>query len=189
MTIDDITVGFEVLRAAGVRLQGFKSDDDVIKTMKTWVLVLPDVTPEEFVQACVMYLRQPKSCFWPTPGQLLALIPRYQVDDADGRWGELLFLVRKHGHYNGPKRPGCGDPDEPTHWTIDEETWRGVQACGGWRELCMTTSATMASQRAAFRSAYVSAGERKRRQIEQHAASALLAESPRGLPLLEASSD
>ena len=177
MTVNDIAVVFETLRAGGLKPL-FRTDEDILAAMRVWALVLSDITPEELMRAAIYYLRLPPSeskGFWPTPGKLLVLVPGREIDnDGDGAWGDLLYLVRKHGHYDGPRRPG-GDGDG---WTVDEQTWRGIQACGGWRELCMTTSSTMAAQRAAFRTAYISAGVRRVRQIEQRAACALLEERP-----------
>lgn len=176
MTVDDIAVVFSTLRAGGLRPL-FKHDDDILEAMRVWAQILADCSREELMTAAVNYLRQPASFYWPVPGQLLALVPRYQVDvDSDGRWGEVLGLVRRHGHYSPPRRPGT--EVEGDEWTVDEATWRGIQACGGWRELCMVTRDTMAAQRAAFRSAYESAGERSRKQIQQRAASALLTAAP-----------
>ena len=171
MTVDEVAAAFMILRAGGIRSM-FKHDDEILEAMRVWVVVLDDVGGEELVTAARSYLRQPASFYWPTPGQLLALVPRHQAEliDSNGRWGEVLALVRKHGSYTPPRKPGSDVGSG--EWTVDEGTWRGIQACGGWRELCMVTRDTMAAQRAAFRSAYEVAGERNRMQIEQRAASA-----------------
>jgi hypothetical protein len=179
MTVDEIGVVFGILRGGGSKMP-YKNDDQLLEAMRVWAQLLAGVDPGSLAEAAVQYMLTGKSHFWPSTGELYALLPTApEAIDADGRWGEVMELVSRYGHYTPPKSPGATtDPDNPDDWTVDEPTWRGISACGGWRTLCATPRDSMAPQRAAFRSAYSSALGRERRQLRQHAARALLTETP-----------
>jgi len=180
MTVDDIGIVFGILRGGGAKMP-YKTDDELLEAMRVWAQLLGGVDPRSLAEAAVQYMLTEKSHFWPSTGELYALLPTApDAIDADGRWGEIMQKVQRYGSYSPPKRPGTAlEPDNPEDWTVDEPTWRGISACGGWRTLCSTPHNSMAPQRAAFRSAYTSALGRERRQLRQHAACALLTETPR----------
>lgn len=180
MTVDDIGVVFRIMSNGGSKMP-YKNDDQLLEAMRVWAQLLAGVDPQSLGEAAVQYMLTEKSHYWPSTGELYALLPTApEAIDADGRWGEVMQMVQRYGSYSPPRSPGSvTSPHDPEDWTVDEPTWRGISACGGWRTLCSTPHNSMAPQRAAFRSAYSSALGRERRQLRQHAARALLTETPK----------
>lgn len=58
-----------------------------------WMLVLGELTDEQLADAAVRRLRDPQhGSFWPTPGDLLAFVPK-ALDDDEGAWLGILERI------------------------------------------------------------------------------------------------
>ena len=144
-------------------------DEARIELATFWHSMLRDVPDEDVAAALASYLRDPTACQWyPQPGQILARVPGRRaaaIDTADEAWGRVLRGIRQHGSWTPPGRRQVEDPDggEPrwVGWDWDpargdaEAIRAGIDACGGWRDLCAKlTPDTEITIRASFRAAY-----------------------------------
>lgn len=204
-----ITLVFATLEAGGVRPPAsYREEDGFAFAVDLWSGVLGDLEPQELLTAAAAFLRTPDARFWPTPGQLLELVPgRKQFDDADGTWGEVLEAIRRRGRDWPPilssviretppdfelvqVRSRPGGPMEHVQgaqverWAFDEDDDRdaaihvGVKALGGWRQLCKMQDHQVVANRAAFRGAYRAELERLRFKAASSTATALLESGP-----------
>lgn len=134
-----------------------------------WAVILHDIEDAQLDDAVTAWLRSPNP-FWPTPGQLLALVPERRlaaIDDSDAAWGEALRIVQGWGAHR-LYDPETWEQARPKDAAKAEALLAGVQALGGWKELGRSTAEEHVSMRAAFRSAYRAVGQRR---IVQHEAS------------------
>ena len=130
-------------------------------SVATYADDLAGLSDEQFIAAAKAYALSGER-FWPTPGQLLALVPvdpsAELMRSGDLAWGHILAgLGTKWGIYRWPwRQPGPpedgrvrlhADPD------ADAALWAGIDAVGGWAAFC-AGSPSDAANRAAFRSAY-----------------------------------
>ncbi len=75
MTPGAIIAAFADLEAAGFpRPETYKTDDGMADAVRTWMLVLEDITPEELDVATFAWAQKSEP-WWPKPGQLLDLVP------------------------------------------------------------------------------------------------------------------
>ena len=149
-TLNAILLAFTSLESAGFLLpRTMETDEGLAKGGMVWSEVLHDVADEDFAAAVVTFMREAQARWWPTPGQLLQLVPGRRlaaIDDADDAWGQVCRLARVHGSY------------VPPELTMAQAV--GVNAIGGWRAFCVLDEADDAAARAAFRNAYRGAKQR-----------------------------
>ena len=174
MTEAQIEVVFQKLLGLGCRPPKQMSTPQGLRfAVQTWAEVLADVHPQDLSNAVLRYARGSESVWWPTPGVLISLIEqgeRDPSDNADEMWGMLLNQVARRGRYNAPT------PEQPLHQdsAINSKLLAGVEACGGWNALCLSTQAENMANRAAFRSAYQAKGESMHTQQQIQATNRLL---------------
>jgi hypothetical protein len=186
----DVMAIFVMLESGGLRPpEVWQKPENRRIAVEVWQGALGDIGPQQLRVAAVAYLRTP-SPFWPTPGQLLALIPgrpEANLDDSDEAWGIVMEGISKHG-WSSPPTP-MGNPIGDGKWRYCEEEARckaieaGVQAAGGWRALCLGQEDQMAPARASFRAAYRTVMQRRAIEAEYQAIAGLLPdmESPKRL--------
>lgn len=155
-----------------------------------WAELLHDVTDAELHDAVTAHLRSPTP-WWPTPGQLLALVPSRRMealDDADTAWGEALRLVSAWGGRR-LEDPATWERARPSDERRAAAMLEGVKALGGWVVLGMSTADEHTAMRASFRTAYRAVGTRRaiaddvaasRRLTGPAALESLLTAEPRG---------
>lgn len=104
MTDQTIELVFATLEAGGVRMpSSYHEDAGWTFAVQLWAGVLGDLEAQDLLSAAAVFLRSRDARFWPTPGQLLELVPgRRQLDDADGTWGEILEGLRRYGRATPP---------------------------------------------------------------------------------------
>lgn len=89
------------------------SYDELPDLAADWMALLSDVSDEDLSGAVSAWLRG--ACpFWPTPGQLLELVPRRRmaaIDDSPTAWFAVLRYFRR-GSFRSPN-PGELDPSDP----------------------------------------------------------------------------
>ena len=102
--------------------------DDLPELAADWMAILSDVSDDGLSAAVVAWLRG--ACpFWPTPGQLLALVPVRQLaalDDAAEAWAHVKGWIR----CNGYREPIAGQLD-PVDARRDAAMLAGLRALGG----------------------------------------------------------
>ncbi len=144
--------------------------------VKTWAAVLADVPPDQMQIAVLRYSRSPESRWWPTPGVLVGLIEdanRASDDNADEMWGRLVGAVSSRGRSRPPTEEQPLHPDA----AINQKMLAGVEACGGWRNLCVSTHRELMANRAAFRGAYEARQKAQDTQRQIQATTRLLSTS------------
>lgn len=131
LTPKGIITAVKTLEAAGIMCPG-----DVKALASVWQAVLADLTDEDLQAATVGYLRSPECRYgWPKPGQLLALVPRRQIEQARGgitgaeAWNTVMVEVRRFSPYN---------PHTPTWPCHPERFQRLLRGMGGLHTLSMT---------------------------------------------------
>ena len=180
MTENQIESMFQQLLGLGCRPPKQLSTPQGLRfAVQTWAGVLADVDPQDMARAVTRYARSSSSVWWPTPGALLSLIEDAQrpaFDNADEMWGTVVAAVGFRGRFRPPTEQ---DPIHG-HASVNAKILAGIEACGGWRVLCISTHSEMVANRAAFRSAYEAKQQamETRRQLE--ATERLLQGSARG---------
>ncbi len=192
LSLEAVGMMFASLKAGGVR-EPYGNDGERREGMLLFKHMLGDLSDEQAMQAVTIFLRRPKSFFWPTPGQLLQCVQGSQEQRYEEAWARCMSAA--HNRLGSPAHPECRtDPlrrytkadksdwvDVPApvyKWEVDAATWRGIQACGGWRAFVEMQTSHIVAQRAAFRGAYEGANEVHRQQLEQRAAVALIEAKP-----------
>tara|TARA_R100000742_G_C4271468_1_gene90409 strand:- start:610 stop:1206 length:597 start_codon:yes stop_codon:yes gene_type:complete len=188
--LETIAKAFASLRACGVRPPSRK-DADMLESMEMYQMLLSDLTDEQVLQAVTVYLRKKDSYYWPTPGQLRSCIQQPVSTRYEQAWAACMDAASKR--LGTPAHPGCSRepvrryindeewvdfPAPEYKWEVDEATWRGIQACGGWQVFKKMDLSHIASQRVAFRGAYEGAVETIHRQLEHKTAAALIGVRP-----------
>ena len=158
----------------------------MLESMEMYQMLLSDLTDEQVLQAVTVYLRKQDSFYWPTPGQLRACIQQPVSTRYEQAWAACMDAASKR--LGTPAHPGCNRepvrryinddewvefPAPEYKWEVDEATWRGIQACGGWQVFKKMDLSHIASQRVAFRGAYEGAVETIHRQLENKTAACI----------------
>lgn len=130
-------------------------------SVATYADDLAGLTDEQFVAAAKTYALSGER-FWPTPGQLLALVPTDPsvelLRSGDLAWGYLTSNRHRWGTYSWPWREAGPPQDGRTRLHADPDVeaalWAGIDAVGGWQGWCAMRVEGVAAERAAFRTAY-----------------------------------
>jgi hypothetical protein len=126
-----------------IRAPGVPTVDELPDLAADWMVLLQDITDADMDAAVVAWIRE-SGPFWPTPGQLLALVPSrraVQVDDAERAWAETKRWIETRSRagiegngtmtgytYRDPA-PGDLDPnDEARDTAMREALGRGGAA-------------------------------------------------------------
>lgn len=181
----DIIEIFGTMELLGIVMpKSFVDRPTVAAAARAWASVLSDVDVDELREAMVVFARN-GSKFFPSPGELLKLVPRFaaaNVGDADEDWGELMRLLRRYGWPNPPTRDGAVNEGwRPEDLAVARRIERGIAALGGWQACCKLETDDLAAARASFRSVM-------RGVAEQDRNARLLGEGP-GLRLLDGGRD
>lgn len=169
-----IAAAFERLQARGILSpepwrSGSQADRDraMALSVATYADDLEGITDRQLHDAAKAYALSGER-YWPTSGQLLALVPRGEAGrevellmSGDVAWGRILDgFGSRWGYYTWPWSAPTPPPkgrhrlsDDPV---VDAAMWVGVAAVGGWSAVCQV-STTDAAARAAFRGAYQAA--------------------------------
>lgn len=209
---------WQALEAAGyqrppsLRGQGKAADERLAlidRSLGVWVALTQDAAPRELLAAGLLWLRQDRKGFWPTPGQVLQILQdarKLETLDGDAAWGEVLRAIRRYGTRARPVRSPMDLEEALAEWAARGNTDRswsdskpfllhedpttaaalfaGVEALGGWGRACKTSEDTAMADRASFRAAYRTAIERLR--ARRDVASLGLALGSTNLPALPA---
>jgi hypothetical protein len=149
-TNDGIALFLTTLAAAGLLTEKrggprFQTPEQRAAVTRMWFEMVGEVSDDDLMYALKSYLRDPAVCQWyPQPGTILAHVPgrkEAELDDADELWGIVLRAVRDIGSYGTPTWPEAQA----------ERIEAGLQACGGFRSVCMQTTDEHVATRAAFR--------------------------------------
>ena len=144
LTPEHLLQAFSVLEDCGVRRPDDLADPDPERSLRrlqerarAYHAVLAEETPEDVASATIAWVRQ-ASPFWPSAGQLLALIPgrrQAALDDAAPAWA----TVKAWCHRKGRNPEGCGyrepkagelDPENPAR---DNAMREALRCAGGVR--------------------------------------------------------
>lgn len=101
-----IANGFQALRRAGATLPA-AMEANLDASVAVWVLLTADLTDAQFFAGCLVWPRERKATeWWPTVGQILALVPdrpgARPPPNGDLAWGYLLERVRRYGRGRPP---------------------------------------------------------------------------------------
>lgn len=142
LKVTDITAGFRLFAGCGLA-NGPNSQQATEIMVESWLLVLEDMEPADFQQACRKAAR--KSAFWPKPADVLEYstgAAQAKIEEAERRinWfpivrptrssaGKLATDARLRHCFNNYAQSRLGI-------TPDDEDWRrvnrAVDAIGGW---------------------------------------------------------
>lgn len=155
---------WRLLSGAGINHPpAWKGMDLNTEAVVAWESVLYDVLDEDLGKATIAYLRIDNAKYWPSPGQLIQLIPQNQLsglNTADEAWGLVCKAARQKGSLELRKKPMLID-DEQENQCI----WRAIDAVGGIHVICMSEEIDDAAIRAHFCAAYST--HKKRIKIEK----------------------
>lgn len=163
-----VKLAFAALEAAGLRPpDALGTEIGWRAAVGLWERALRDLDDRALEAAVDAYVSQPDARWWPSPGQLLALVT---VDGPSGHdaFGRLLECVRQHAGRAEPLEPGAPEP-----WSLHpsreeaQARWEGIEAAGGWRVLASATDRS--EHRARFVAAYERAVDFGRQQHERAA--------------------
>ena len=159
---DVVEMAFGLLIAGGCKAPAmYATPKGMAKGVEVYRRLLRDIEPDDLLEAVASFLRSDELISWPRPGLLLKHLPSrraLEMDDSDLTWGELLSAVGRYGRDNPPG----------INWQLSEDPIRnrkmlaGIQACGGWLQLCNSRSSDLSMHRAAYRSAYRTAADMMR---------------------------
>jgi hypothetical protein len=145
LTTEHVIAAFVLLDAAGIRRpDGMRSDKPeiakalMLASAKVYALALPDLAPAD-LEAATMAVIRSASPFWPTPGQLLELVPRRRleaVDDSGEAWAAVVRWCRA----NAFREPLPGDI-EGDSLDRDEAIREGLRTIGGAKGFGRSTEA------------------------------------------------
>ncbi len=150
ITTNDINKMFAYLLTMGCKAPLAWATIDSKTIAPLWLEILGDLEIEELEHATREYLRSKDAVWFPSAGQLLALIPSRAlaaIDDSDQVWGATISNVARLGRYQKPEQ-FHEDPEE------NYKIAAGVSACGGWQALCNMEQSEAMAHRASFRAAY-----------------------------------
>ena len=184
LSIKSVGEAFAALEAGGCKAP-YRTDSAIREGQMVFRLLLGDLDDVELMRAVGVYLRRANP-HWPTPGQLLQCVARTVETRYEESWA---MCVR-----NATKQKGCPGHSEARRsairrmtdhgwvefpppqyaWEVDDATWRGIQACGGWRTFKEMSTSQIVGQRAAFRGAYEGAVQQRDEKKEQATARALI---------------
>jgi len=163
-----------------------KSPEAIELTIALWRDDLADLSNHDFRAALKALRRDPTACqFWPQPGTILARVPGRrleEIDTADQAWGRVVQGIRRYGSMDPPAgMRRRRDPEWVAEsWHIEwdfgpnerpgdrDAVYAGIDACGGWQDLCMKLTAdTEGTLRKSFRDTYRAHKKQKRLGVEE----------------------
>ena len=112
-----------------LRTPGVPDKAEIPDLAADWTKLLAGGVDADLDAAVVAHLRAP-SPFWPTPGQLLALVPSRQIaaaDDAEDAWSATLLAMSKAG--------GSMQTESGRWWYPEPTAIPGVTDEAGAREI------------------------------------------------------
>lgn len=120
MTLEQMIRAFAMLDASGIRRPDSMQSTDykraealMMASAKVYTMALSDLSAED-LEAATMAVIRSSTPFWPTPGQLLEMVPRRRmeaIDDSPAAWSAVLRYFRA-GSFRDPN-PGELDPKNP----------------------------------------------------------------------------
>jgi len=173
VTTDTILTIFALWEAAGMKPPAsWRGDDATSDAAIVWVDLLSDVTHAQAMDAAHRVARRGGQWF-PTAGDLCEAIRETAAVVAmsgDEAWTHVAMLMRRHGSWHPPVRPG--QPVGRDEWRLHDDPateadlWTALESVGGWSGRCAMLTEDVAPNRASFRQVFDAASRRSRVRAE-----------------------
>ena len=139
-----------------------------------WADTLADVTHEQAMDVARRVMRKGGQ-FFPAVGDLCEAVresAEVVAMTGDEAWTHVAMLMRRHGSWHPPVRPG--QPTGRDEWRLHDDPateadlWTALESVGGWSGRCAMLTEDVAPNRASFRAVFDAATRRVRIRSESN---------------------
>ena len=173
VTIDTTIAIFSLWKAAGLKPpEAWRGAQGEAEAAVVWADTLSDTTHAQAMDAARRVMRRGGQ-FFPTVGDLCEAIRETAAVVAmtgDEAWTHVAMMVRRHGSWHPPVRPG--QPVGRDEWRLHDDPateadlWTALESVGGWSGRCAMLTEDVAPNRASFRQVFDAAARRSRVRAE-----------------------